>query len=110
MKSVIYSRIFGINLKPGVISGVGKGIIGTRQECEPLLNSGLRAFSLLVWPSPENFGSKGYGNQNRSLSQYRRRYGWVSHVKEAEAELLGTMSPREHGECFVLKGNSLRLI
>lgn len=34
MKSVIRSRIFGINLIPGVISGVGKGIIGTRQECE----------------------------------------------------------------------------
>lgn len=35
MKPVIYSQIFGINLLPGVISGVGKGIIGTRQECEP---------------------------------------------------------------------------
>jgi hypothetical protein len=34
-EAVIHSRIFGINLIPGVISGVGKGIIGTRQECEP---------------------------------------------------------------------------
>jgi CTP synthase len=36
--------------------------------------------------------------------------GGFFHRKEIEANLTGTMSPKEHGECFVLKGNSLHYI
>jgi CTP synthase (UTP-ammonia lyase) len=31
-------------------------------------------------------------------------------MKEVEADHTGTMSPKEHGECFVLNGNSLHSI
>jgi CTP synthase (UTP-ammonia lyase) len=39
------SRILGVNLIPGVISGVGKGIIGTRQMSSPV-TSPLTAYLL----------------------------------------------------------------
>jgi hypothetical protein len=110
---LLISRIFVINLILGVVSGIGKGIIGTAPRMSRprlILTNGTRAFSLLVWPTPENFGFKGHCDQDRPVSQYRCRYGWFSQRKEIEANLTGTMSPKEHGECFVLKGNSLHSI
>ena len=96
---------------PGVISGIGKGIIGTARRMSRsrlLVTNGTRAFSLLVWPTPEKFGFKGHCDQDRSVSQYRCRYGWLTNSEQINANLVGTMSPREHGECFVLKGTSLQ--
>jgi hypothetical protein len=61
------------NRIPGVISGVGKGIIGTAPqsvETRYIHTNAMRAFSLLVWPTPENLGFKGHFDQDRPVSQY----------------------------------------
>ena len=95
-----------IYLVPGVISGVGKGIIGTRQESRvsyislmPNLLSasssglllktlGLRVTAIKIDP---------YLNIDAGMAEFR--------VVRVSANLTGTMSPKEHGECFVLNGN-----
>jgi CTP synthase len=105
-------RIFSINLISGVISGVGKGIIGTAPRMSSaryiftnnmlsasssgllLKTLGLKVTSIKIDP---------YLNIDAGIDRF-------FHKEQIEANLTGTMSPKEHGECFVLKGNSLHCI
>jgi CTP synthase (UTP-ammonia lyase) len=107
------SRIFGINLTPGVISGVGKGIIGTAPRMSSPFTSSLTAYVLSASSSGLLLKTLGLKVTAIKIDPYLNIDAGMADFligKGVEANLTGTMSPKEHGECFVLNGNSIHSI
>lgn len=92
-----------------MISGVGKGIIGTAPKIEPVITP-LTAYVLAASSSGLLLKTLGLKVTAIKIDPYLNIDAGMAglfHKKDVEAKLAGTMSPKEHGECFVLKGNSL---
>lgn len=98
-------------IKEGGFNKVERGSIKEGSKLKDWANLVMLGFSFVGRVVAEDAGSESYGYQDWSVSQYRCWFVFlllISHLAEGRGRLIwnfiGTMSPKEHGECFVLKG------